>query len=127
MEPPSFETGVSGTAKHPEISIEQAEQYPPEAIDLQQERVVAAPQDGESADAARRDVGLPVPAPRFSPGPVDGSRVLVDAPNIPIDKQPEPVAAPRATPAPNRIAARIAELRTRANPGGTVHSAKKDE
>ncbi len=100
-------------------------------VTIESERTIAAPAAGETADSARRSVGIEVPAPRIVRGP-SNTKMVVDAPDIPIASQNEPakLAEVESTPtarAVNRAResktipaapARSVAIRTRANPGG---------
>jgi len=93
--------------------------------------LVAAPAAGQTADAARRDGGLEVPSPRIVRGP-SNTKMVVDAPDIPIAQQNEPVKAAEVEESPTAKAvnraresksipaapARSVAIRTRANPSG---------
>jgi len=100
-------------------------------IEISSERIVAAPTAGETADSARRSAGLEVPSPRIVKGP-DHTKIIVDAPDIPIAGQnepPKPVEVTESAVArtvnrarePKSIPmapARSVAVRTRANPQG---------
>jgi hypothetical protein len=102
------------------VDPEEVKNYIPEVqIDLGDHREVTAPA-GETADAARRDVGIPVPTPRSVKGP-GGNRMVVDAPDI------KPTEAPQATVTSGKTAnvdkggkvfARSVTARTNAAPEG---------
>jgi hypothetical protein len=103
----------------------------PVEIEVTSERTVAAPAAGETADSARRDAGLEVPAPRIVRGP-SNTKFIVDAPTIPIATQSEPTKPAEVTESPvartvNRAResktipaapARAVAIKTRANPSG---------
>jgi hypothetical protein len=89
---------------------------------LSGERIVAAPSAGETADQVRRDSNLPVPQPRTVAGPA-GSKVTIDAPEIPTGTQSAPAAEQREGGAARVISqsketARSVTVRTRAHPTG---------
>jgi hypothetical protein len=105
--------------------------YPGVELTITEERTVAAPTAGETADAARRDAGLQVPAPRLVSG-IGNSKVVVDAPDLPLGEQNKPakvaevtesvtarvVNRARDTGTTPAAPARSVSIKTRANPHG---------
>jgi len=126
---PEFRIHLEKTIRAPKTEQMDApppprEDAPVVEFDLGTSRLVAAP-TGETTDSARRDAGLPVPAPRVVAGPA-GSKVLVDAPDIPIPgNEPEKPASVQPSSAARvvaraREAAKSVSARTRANPKGVL-------
>jgi hypothetical protein len=129
-EQPDIRVELDKTLKSPGLA-EPFTGFDPIEITIESERTVAAPAAGQTADAARRDAGLEVPAPRIVRGR-SNTRFVVDAPDIPIASQNEPakpaeVETSSTARAVNRAReskttpaapARSVAIRTRANPQG---------
>lgn len=101
---------------------------PFEDVELTDQRTIAAPAAGETADSARRDAGLAVPAPRVVQGP-NRTKMVVDAPDIPIgeNNRPDRVAEVKTSSTADAVnrarassasPARSVSVKTNANPGG---------
>lgn len=96
-----------------------------EAIAVEQERIIEAPAEGQTADAVRREVGIGVPEPR----PVlvgVGQRTIVDEPEFARTPEPEVVTVGEEqeseiqTPQPRKapVVAKRVSLKLRPKPGG---------
>jgi hypothetical protein len=89
-------------------------------INLEGEKTVAAPISGATADAARREAGIAVPAPRSVKGP-GGQRVIVDAPQVDHTAlgRPSVSSGEANVEKGGKVFARSVVQRTKAAPEGT--------
>lgn len=129
-EQPDIKVEIEKTLKSPGFT-EPFTGFDPIEITVESERTVAAPAAGQTADAARRDAGIEVPAPRIVRGP-SNTRLVVDAPEIPLAQANEPAKAAEVEESPTARAvnraresksipaapAKSISIRTRANPSG---------
>jgi hypothetical protein len=117
-EPPQFAVeGSIQTVKAPGAMI--PEGTPIVEIDIEGGTTVAAPIAGSTADAARREAGIPVPSPRSVKGP-GGSRITVDAPNVDHSSAPKPPDSEEKANVEKggKVFARSVTQRTKAAPEG---------
>jgi len=119
-EPSSMEVEIGPeTVKAPGAELLPAD-TPHVEIDIGGGSDITAPvPGGQTADAARREAGLAVPAPQAIPGP-GGERVTVDVPGlVPPKTAPEPTREVTNVEAGGRVFARSVTQRTAAAPEGT--------
>jgi hypothetical protein len=129
-EQPDIRVDLEKTVKSPGVPAPSPDDYNFEIM-VDSERTVAAPSAGETADSARRDAGLEVPAPRIVRGP-SNTKLVVDAPSLPLPSQSEPtkpaeveksstariINRARESGTTPAAPARSVAIRTRANPTG---------
>lgn len=118
-----FEINLQGKVSSSNPRPIDDEEEEPIEMDFKGGRSVLAPAGGQTADAVRRDTGQAVPAPKVVRGP-ENSRVVVE--QQPVDAlqlQPgqDAEVTAREPESPRKgVAARVASLRTRANPEGAL-------
>lgn len=123
-EPANWKVVVGPVNTLAEGAVMPQEDEPYVEVDFDGGRDVSAPaRDGMTADATRRDAGLPVPSPRKAPG-LGGDRMTVDVvPPIAGEREATFAATPEANSTANvekggRVFARSVTAKTAAAPEG---------